>query len=482
MYGLKRNILFILLLFTSSCALENASRSKNRGLGESSGPVFSSDVLLMSACACQAGVSLSLGNSCDAFCQNKTHQNRLLHIETLVDPIVLENFGFDTLEQWCKEERLDDSGEVINDNPGCVLEAIDEVRNTTEELEVIISNDEIIVDLTALRTDVNYILTLFERSSGDSSSTLQTMVSLPNGSGVKAPDTVIVHNYECTKTLGPTDQEPDRPDLPVEVNYFWSIHNPINDIDPSLSNLACRVTDGAPGFRNFFYQYLDLEFLIWSPIDIKFSRNNEGVMLIQEGIEKRLGISNTNADLFVDFKLHNRPISSDTEEEPKVLGHILNSIFVNPNNQSQVVRCLDERDYLSSADELYHELAKTLQGDLPNPVITEALYIAERESITFPGPYTPPIEETQNFILVTKSMINQKWYWKFNNQAQKILNSDGTMENGDLLPTAQKIYFTHTSLSDPFFPKEYKIVHPSDNATQSGSIIPHDRRIGCVPK
>ncbi len=458
-------IKLFLFMFIISCSFDAGSRRTLIGAGSSS--PFSEtdkDVIVTSNCVCQGGESLGFESGCPAFCSTKLHAEQMLYITAEVRPEVLRKYNFNTLEEWCSVEREDDSGEVLNENPACLIEAENELDDEFQEFDpVSLRNNEIIFDVGALKTDANYIVTLFEAASGDEATTFSVRKIAPGGGNFAPLARDFVSTYECLRSIIDTNLPNGVAEF--ELNYYFYGNQPNKLPNPLLQDMTCTDLNGV------FLSRINNIFQIWSGGDARFSIEDK--MPIEDMIETKLGSSlselGVDGSLFLPYFHNERPLDEDSDEETPLLGFLMTSFPVN-NSGDGVHKCLTNLDY-NGPNELYEEIGITIGN-----IDTTPLYLAQRQDLPL------PIDQSlaQNFILVTKQMVQNIWYTKGPNGIDPVgLNPDARTETGIQMKNSNSIYFQHLGFLKDETHGEYRIIHPGKVGE---NIIPHDKRIGCIPK
>lgn len=434
-----------------------------------------------SICACKDGKS-DIINDCDAFCATKsTSTEATLYGSVSLDAVVEGFDGLGNLYNWCN--KTIDDGLV---SPSCRLIAEDEdgVKNTLN-ITIPEGSNTFTVNIGTLAFDKTYILRIKEVGSGSLAQTRavqirriqrSTDLAIPTGPLRLMP----INQYTCYNRSIALDS----PDYFINGIIYQHFYYPSNEdplpMSPDSLNIICHDVNSYGQYDNPLFPRLMTvsgHFALWDRTDPRFfDQDQNGVRdiedLMKKNIQDQFGQNITVTGIFKGLVRSTSPNSSGN------LGYFMTT-WSDP--QTGDVFCPNQSHY--NGNDAIFRVMKDLIG-----VETEAIYAAIKEEEAFIDPATGTVTKVDpSFMMIRESQLKKIWFYFENGQHY----------TPDEQTAKQKTirYYWPPDPDNPYIKKAsqriYTILDPStaqingssadDGSTISTSVLPPDKRFGCIP-
>lgn len=435
-------------------------------------------------CVCKDKKAVSYGPNCATFCSDKDTQGS----QTLFASFnVSDTIGLGNLYAWCKTPL---SGDPAEENPNCEMLAEDSSGNITP-MEVYLKPSGNSVEVRNIQNylseDKPYLLTLIETNSKAKSNTTQLIIYSDNGEGQggalwQSPIT----QYQCMRRLNEVSEGNN--DIytmhAFPLHFYFVAGLPPTPVPAGTPSIFCHdIFNPAYGpVDSAFYPRLKEKagvFNLWDLTDPRFANGSDGRMVANASIIKKAKTYGStipaNSNFFQEFKWQTGPQfetegSGNSNAEAPILGY-----FMAPwiNEQTNVSFCLNSTHYNGDVP-LYRAIGEVVGAN------TEGIYIAEKEPASMQGSDGQYYQEEKDFILIRETDLKAVWFEIVNSVPRK-----PTSEN-----VANKaIYLYYPFNKDTPYDRTteqrlYRVKSTLElsGGTPNGSPIPHDKKMGCVPK
>jgi hypothetical protein len=453
-------------------------------------------------CICQAGKSTIISD-CQAFCQNKTHQEEYLYAEFVPGVDIITNPQIQNTRGWCTREILDSTGAPIDGgNPSCRMTYVgnDGSQSFLDSIEWLGNNSLRINVGGRMVEDVIYILTLQEFSSGAKTNSVQILKGNFDDQPVDLGPLKIapVNQYTCM-SLG-LATVPNDPTLYIQqaypLHFYYVNNNTPPTVPPNVLNIYCHDIQN-PAYTRFDkpeYPRLQLIpniFNFWNQSDPRFyDLNNNQIMDVHEEIQRLVqakggSYNPATQPIFFPFSWPNFPYgqipsapngdSTGGQSAQQNLGYIMT-----PWIDQQTFRsyCPNQSHYYSN-NVLFQSL-RDLIG-----VSTEALYMSIKENEVTIDDNGNVVLAPNDYLLIREGLLKQIWFYIQN--GQKFAPTNENVANHTVH------FYWPPNPASPFIRQAnqrlYTIRHPqdmssnpaTDNDALRTNLRPHDKRFACIP-
>lgn len=452
-------------------------------------------------CGCKAGKAITYGN-CTNFCAQRNTADELFYADFLTtEAISLTSYG--SVQGWCTKPLKDENGETQQSNASCVISYKDEDGNIAElPLETQATNSNSIkLNISSLRYDKTYILTLKEVTSGAVSNSIQILKPSDTTAGTLGPLKITpVSQYTCM--IRNLSQDQSTGDLyylnAYRLHYYFIESARPDPIPVNTSNIFCHdifnTTYGATDDRTFpRLEETPGTFSLWDGVtDPRFFDNNgNSIFDVNEQIinkVKNLGYTiPSTTNFFLKFSWPTGPTlntgTGSTTTTAPLLGWYMIPWVDQSVAGSYKAYCPTSAHY-NSENVIFKAMRDIVSVD------TEGLYIAMKDGELVNTGTTTSVGPA-DYILVRETDIKKAWFY---------MNAGVPTAPTDANIAGKTIYFYYPfNFSSPYVKtssqRTYVVkkaselssssVSNSGSNNASGAITtfpPHDRRIGCVPK
>lgn len=445
--------------------LENVGLSAKRATNDIS---FKSD-----SCSCLNGKSDSIYD-CNDFCANKPITSKpTLYLSAILGSEVLKNPKIKNIYDWCT--ILLDSDQTA---PQCSLIAWDGTDTIEIPVKIAKSKNDVMVDITPLKTNKTYIIKIVETKAGSDAFTKEVQIKRVDQKKPE-PDLKVIRKtpisqYTCLDYEGEIDSNGNIYKTAFTRSYYYFPREETPAPIPSSlagqpSPTVCHDDELHPGNDSVLYPRLELTnsiFTLWQKEDFAFYLDGKDLKIHQR-INKRLdeeyNIPTFNTKIFFPFNYFSGPGNT-----PNIQGYVLVP-FVDPHSGRSM--CPTESDLNYSNEPLFNILRNYI-GE------TEGLYIAsgEVQVIGHKTTYSTMLISESNLkdiaFTISAGIKEQTNDW----HRGRIYFYWPRIPGMDPLEQAERKLFTIKSL--------YEIPELSQNNPmgENGMGMTTDSRIACIPK
>lgn len=436
-------------------------------------------------CICKDKKAVSSGSSCPTFCSDKVTNGS----ETLYASFnVSDTIGLGSLAAWCGAAL---PGQDTTENPSCEIQAEDPSGNVTaREVSIKAKGNSIeVMNVQGfILEDISYLLTIVERTSGAKSDTAQIIKYGDNGEGpILGPiKTAIITQYQCMRRIAEVSE--GNGDLyyvhAFPLHFYFVTGLPPSPLPGGVPSIFCHDIQRFGPVDSAFFPRLNETpgvFNLWDVNDPRFSIDpQDGRVIANASIVKKTtlygGSVPANSNFFQEFRWQISPVieeegSNNNNGENPVLG-----LYMAPwiNSTNHLSFCLNKTHYDSDTP-LYRAI-----GDVLGKTATEGIYIAEKEPTSRMGSDGNYYREETDRVLINETELKSAWFEIYQG-APRRPSSDNV---------AGKAIYVHYPINkdSPYVStleqRLYRVKSLSELAggNNNGQPVPHDKKIGCVPK
>lgn len=434
-------------------------------------------------CVCQDKKAISYGPTCTTFCSDKNTQGSQTLFATFN---VSDTIGLGNLYAWCKTPL---SGDPKEENPNCEMRAEDSSGNV-HNMEVYLKPNANSLEVrniqNYLQEDRAYILTVVETNSEAKSNTAQIIIYSDNGEGQGGPlRQSPITQYQCMRRLNEVSEANN--DIytmhAFPLHYYFVAGLPPSPIPAGTPAIFCHdIFNPAYGpVDSAFFPRLKERlgvFNLWDLTDPRFATGSDGRMVANASIIKKAATYGStipaNSNFFQPFKWNTGPQfqsegNNSTAEQP-VLGY-----FMAPwiNEQTNLSFCLNSTHYNGDVP-LYRAIGEVVGTS------TEGIYIAEKEPASMKGSDGNYYQEDKDFILIRETDLKAVWFEIVGGVPRKPTSENVANKAIYLFYPFNKATPYDRTMEQRMY--RVKSTLELSNGTPNGTPIPHDKKMGCVPK
>lgn len=434
-------------------------------------------------CVCQDKKAISYGPTCATFCSDKDTQGS----QTLFASFnVSDTIGLGNLYAWCKTSL---SGDPSEENPNCEMLAEDSSGNISP-MEVFLKPNGNSIEVRNIQNylseDRPYLLTLIEINSRATSNTAQIILYSDNGEGQAGPlRQSPITQYQCMRRLNEVSEGNNSIYTmhAFPLHFYFVAGLPPTPVPAGTPSIFCHdIFNPAYGpVDSAFYPRLKERagvFNLWDTTDPRFANGTDGRKIANASIIKKAKTYGStipaNSNFFQEFKWQTGPQfqseGNNTPAEQPVLGY-----FMAPwiNEQTNVSFCLNSTHYNGDVP-LYRAIGEVVGAN------TEGIYIAEKEPASMQGSDGQYYQEEKDFILIRESDLKAVWFEIVNSAPRKPASDNVANKAVYLYYPFNKASPYDRTLEQRLY--RVKSTFELSGGTPTGSPIPHDKKMGCVPK
>lgn len=449
-------------------------------------------ILQPGQCGCQAGEPITLGD-CAAVCSNKqaSSDNReLLFFDVeLTEAITLDTY--EDLNGWCTKPLINpDTQEQTELNASCNMEVKDESGSLlTLDFNPVAGTTSFALDISALADDKTYRLTVVESASAARSTTFQLRkFSSLISSNMSGPLQLMpINRYTCMiRNGGATSQTQDN--IERFHLYFNSVTRPEPLRESTVGSFFCHDIDtfGTTPINSPLLEETTGMFSLWFKDDPRFfdldsnTREDVNQLIEQEVILQGSALS---APLDIFSSLTWMSAFDDGDVSPGQASDAASVTVVNSELGYYMNPFMDEQTYKAYCPTRAHYFSTSPLFSAMREIIsvdTEGLYLAKQDNVC-------------DFLLVNETIMNKIWFYKEGgNHIQPTTNT---------IQGKQIQFYWPADVASPYIKKSHQRIYTIKTTSELGgscgstvttgqasnasgvrtSILPHDKRIGCIP-
>jgi len=456
-------------------------------------------------CACQDGAAAILSD-CTYYCSTKTSSSQaILYIDTSLPAEIEANPTFGTLVNWC-EVSIDSTAET--GEPKCVLQV---TRNgsTVAKINVThLSGNALSADITDLSYDTTYIATLLQTSSGQTSSAIQFRKIDPSEDDTTTDGPLAidpVHQYSCVSRGIASDLGSYYYEYALRTHFYYTNRYPPQAVVQGNNNVFCHniFEFGSIDYGSDITPRLELmqaAIAVWSQKDLRMydiELPQDGEPDINQILSDKFtaaGVTGPTslfklfqwwlypeAALLTDEDSTDDDSSSGTPASFAKLGFIMQPFYDETTKES----FCPAAEHYNSGSKVF-AILKDFVG-----VDTEGIYVGVRDVTT----YADTDDDgnivyrtaSPDFILIRETELKKIWFY-IDNNGRSLRPTEDTIENYPIR------FYWPPNEADPYTFSQgsqtrYTIKHLSElsstanyNDSVPTTIIPGDKRFGCIPK